>query len=320
MSLWKLKISMIGTLVLLIGISTLLLAFILEFLGGFTPTILITAVLVFNVLQWLFAPYIIEAVYHVKEVGPGHWLQEMVSRIAEASGISAPKAMIAEIPIPNAFAYGSPLTGNRVAVTRGLIETVDRDELEAVIAHEIGHIIHKDMHIMMIASLLPALFYIIGRSLLLSGYFYRGYRDRDEGGGGLLILIGIISMVASFILQLITLGLSRLREYYADAHAAMTVNDGALKLQIALAKISENTARLVSRGVNVAAFGDFRQLFIVDPSRAVSEYSEMRGEYWIVEKIKSRELTFWDRLLELFSTHPNIVKRLRALDELRRAY
>jgi len=315
MSLWKLKLGMIGTLALIIGVTTLFLAIILEYMGMLTPLTLIIFVAALNFAQWLFAPYLIEFVYKVKPVDPGHWLQETVAKIAERSGIAPPKVMLAEIPVPNAFAYGSPLTGNRVAVTRGLLESLRREEIEAVLAHEIGHLVHRDVQVMMVVSILPAIFYIIGRSLILSGYYQR--RDR-EGSSGFVILLGFASLVVSFILQLFVLGLSRLREYYADAHAATTIEDGATKLQLALAKIVKDTSRLAKAGVNLAAFSDFRTLFIADPTSSVREALEIRGDYRLVEELKSQKLSFESRLLEIFSTHPHIVKRLRALDEFRK--
>ena len=105
--------------------------------------------------------------------------------------------MLAQIPIPNAFAYGSPLTGNRVAVTQGLLKSLNEGEVEAVIGHELGHLKHRDVQVMMVVSFLPALFYYLGFSLMLSG-MYRGRRN-DSGGSA---LIGIGFMIFSWILNL----------------------------------------------------------------------------------------------------------------------
>ncbi len=323
----KLYLGMIGTTALIITVSTVLLAIVLSFIGTLSLSILIPLVVGLNLIQWLIAPYIIDAIYRVEEADPTRysWLHEIVERLSVRSGLKKPKVMIAKIPIPNAFAYGSPLTGNRVAVTEGLLNTLDREEIEAVIGHEIGHLVHKDMHVMMLASLLPALLYIIGRSLLWSGMYY----TRREERSGIALLIGIIAMIGAWILHLLVLGLSRLREYYADIHSASVVEDGALKLQVALAKLVNGTARLTAQGLNVSSFSSFKALFITDPDKAVEDVETItsiptapgiisRRELALVEKIKRRELTLTDRIVEIFSTHPNIVKRLRALDELRR--
>lgn len=323
MALWKLKLTMAGTLALIIGLTTLVIAGVLSFVGAFNIYFVASFVIVLNVLQWLFAPYIIDAVYKVRELKPSElpWLHQFLLEISRKSGVEPPKLMVAEIPIPNAFAYGSPIAGRRVAVTRGLIESLPREEIEAVVGHEIGHLKHRDVEVMMIASLLPALVFILGRWLMIAGIFSGGRRDR-EGGGPILFLIGSLLMLFSFILNLLVLGLSRLREYYADAHSAMSVRNGALKLQNALVRLAVETRRVARMGVEVSNFSQFRALLIADPVKAVEEggvlerrrYTSIARE---VEAFKRRELTLADKLLELFSTHPNIVKRIRALDKFK---
>jgi len=166
---------------------------------------------------------------------------------------------------------------------------------------------------------LPALFYYIGFSLMLSG-MYRGRRD-DSGGAA---LIGIGFMLFSWILNLFILYLSRLREYFADRHSVSVVDGGAQKLSTGLAKIV-NTTRKVNDDAeaqrekpNASAF---KALFISDPDRASVDSAELasmnvQGDQKLVEEIVSRKLTFADKLVEALSTHPNIVKRLRALQEL----
>jgi len=325
--LWKLKLTMAGTLGLVIGLTTLILAAIMSFTGYFSLQLLIGFVVAINIAQWMVAPYIIDAIYHVRPLSPREypWLHAYVKRIAEKSGIEPPKLMLAEIPIPNAFAYGSPIAGRRVAVTTGLLQSLPREEVEAVVAHEIGHLKHRDMEVMMIASIMPAIIYILGRWLMLAGIFSGGRRD-ERGGSIGLFAIGALLMTFSFVLNLIVLGLSRLREYYADAHAALTVNNGAIKLQRALARIVLTTKSLKVRGLDVSNYSQFRALFIADPARAIEDSravsSIMYGRDNImreIERIKASKLTLWDRILELFSTHPNIIKRLKALDNFARA-
>jgi heat shock protein HtpX len=243
----------------------------------------------------------------------------MVENLSEKSKISKPKLMLAQIPIPNAFAYGSPLSGNRVALTKGLLESLNEGEVEAVIGHELGHLKHRDVQVMMIVSFLPALFYYIGFSLMFSS-MYRGRRD-DSGGGA---LIGIGFMIFSYVMNLFILYLSRLREYYADRHSVSVVDGGAQKLSFGLAKIVNTTRKINAtrkaqkEKPNSSAF---KALFIADPDRASVDSAEIvaigvQSEQNIIQEITSRKLTFTDRLLEAFSTHPNIVKRLLALQEL----
>ena len=227
--------------------------------------------------------------------------------------------MLSQIAIPNAFAYGSPLTGNRVAVTEGLLKSLNDDEVEAVVGHELGHLRHRDVQVMMAVSFLPALFYYIGFSLMLSG-MYQGRRN-DSGGAA---LIGIGFMIFSWVLNLFTLYLSRLREYYADRHSVSVVDNGAQKLSTGLAKIVNATRKVNDvqkarqQKPNSSAF---KALFISDPDRASLDSAELaamnvQSDQKLVDAIVSRKLTFGDKLLEALSTHPNIVKRLRALKEL----
>jgi heat shock protein HtpX len=226
--------------------------------------------------------------------------------------------MMANLSIPNAFAYGSPLTGNMVAVTKGLLGRLELEEVEAVIGHELGHLRHRDVQVMMFASFLPSLFYLIARSTLYP-YYYGYYARRRRGNYAALALVGTISMLIYFILLIFTLALSRLREYYADQHSASIVDDGARKLAEALAKISTLTSRM--ERAETVGLGGFKTLFIADPDRAVTDAADvqelrygMRDEE-VVRRLLERRLTWLDRFAELFSTHPHIVKRLRALIE-----
>jgi heat shock protein HtpX len=309
---------MFGTLALIFGLSTGFLMVVLLVTGTFNVFTLPIFVVGFNLVQWLIAPYIIDAIYRVKEASRSEEsnLYNTVERLSSRSGIKMPKVMIADIPIPNAFAYGSPLAGSRVAVTRGLLSKLEDEEVEAVIGHELGHLKHRDAQIMMLASLLPAIFYYIGYSLLYAP------RGRDEERGSLLVAMGTGSVLLYWVLSFLVLGLSRLREYYADRHSAETVDDGARKLSEALAKISLSTGRLRLHR-NAGGFSSFKTLFISDPEKSRDDAVQMmktgmvESDQRLVKEILSRGLTPTGRLLELFSTHPSTVKRLKALQELR---
>jgi len=321
-SLWKLRFSLIGTLALIIGLSTLFFMIILS-LAGVNLMLLPFIVVIFNIVQWLIAPYLIDAMYRVKEVKSSEdpALHEIVERLSKKSRIKTPKLMKAKMPIPNAFAYGSPIAGSRVAVTTGLLETLETEEVEAVIGHELGHLKHRDVQVMMFVSILPAIFYFIGYSMLLSSMFSR--RDsRDSGGAA---VIGIISIFIYWILTLFTLYLSRIREYFADRHSASIVEDGPRKLSEGLAKIVNSTNNMKKRRRNTRdtnGSNSFKALFISDPDRSEIDSAALRqlgggmGDRKLVEEVLRRKVTSFDRIMEVFSTHPNIVKRLRALQEL----
>jgi len=321
-SLWKLRFSLIGTLALIIGLSTLFFMIILS-LAGVNLMLLPFIVVIFNIVQWLIAPYLIDAMYRVKEVKSSEdpALHEIVERLSKKSRIKTPKLMKAKMSIPNAFAYGSPIAGSRVAVTTGLLETLETEEVEAVIGHELGHLKHRDVQVMMFVSILPAIFYFIGYSMLLSSMFSR--RDsRDSGGAA---VIGIISIFIYWILTLFTLYLSRIREYFADRHSASIVEDGPRKLSEGLAKIVNSTNNMKKRRRNTRdtnGSNSFKALFISDPDRSEIDSAALRqlgggmGDRKLVEEVLRRKVTSFDRIMEVFSTHPNIVKRLRALQEL----
>jgi heat shock protein HtpX len=246
----------------------------------------------------------------------------MVDRLSQKSRIKKPKLMKAKMAIPNAFAYGSPLTGSRVAVTTGLLETLDEEEVEAVVGHELGHLKHRDVQVMMFVSILPAIFYYIGYSMLLSSMF--SSRDNRDSGGA--AIIGIAAIFLYWILTLFTLYLSRIREYFADRHSASIVEDGPRKLSEGLAKIVNHTSNM-KRGRKKSrdtGSNSFKALFISDPDRAEIDAAELRqvglgsgmGDRKLVEEVLRKKITTFDRFMEVFSTHPNIVKRLRALQEL----
>jgi len=320
MSTLKLKNSMLGTLALIIGLSTLFLTFLLSWLG-FDLLFIGLFIIFFNVAQWLFAPYLIDAMYRVKKVSRSEEpeLYDMVERLSRKSRVKTPQLMIARIPIPNAFAYGSPLTGNRVAVTTGLLNTLEAEETEAVIGHELGHLRHRDVQVMMFVSILPALFYYIGYSLMLSSM----YRGRDErGNAGLAALIGFASIMFYWILTLFTLYLSRLREFYADRHSAAVVNEGARKLSEGLVKIVYSTERARRYRMNTGSLSSLKALCISDPdsagkdARALSQTGMWKSDRELVAEYLNRKVTSADKIAELFSTHPNMVERLRALQEL----
>ncbi len=326
MSLVKLRLSMVGTLAFLIGLSTLFFAVILSLIGTLNIILLVSFVVIFNLIQWLIAPYMIDSMYKVKEISRKDNLKiyDMVENLSKKAKIKMPKVMIAKIPIPNAFAYGSPIAGRRLAVTEKLLDTLEDEEVEAVIGHELGHLKHRDVQIMMFASVLPAIFYFIGYSFMMSAWF-GGYRGRNNGG--LAILIGLASMVIYWVLSLFVLGLSRLREYYADRHSVEIVEDGSRKLSEALAKIVDYSAKMKFYShKQTSEFNSFRSLFIADPERADRDYQEMTRlsgystDRQLVERILSRKVTTADKILELFSTHPNIVKRLKALQRLSQSF
>ncbi|OYT51139.1 MAG: zinc metalloprotease HtpX [Desulfurococcales archaeon ex4484_217_2] len=315
-SLWKLRLSMLGTMAAITAIATLVFVTILTWLNisfyGFYG--IIGFIVAFHLFQWIIGPYVIDAVYHVRPLSKHEYpeLHDIVEKIAKRSGLKyVPKLMIAEIDIPNAFAYGNPFTGYRVAVTRGLLETLPLDEVEAVLGHELGHLKHRDVVVMLMISIIPAIIYYIGYVLYVSGWF-SGFRRERESGGPLLLLVGILLMAVSYLLNLFVFYMSRLREYYADSHAALNVTNGARKLQRALARIMYYTSRMRRYMVEGGkSYSHFKMFFITDPDKQLKA-RYIRDIDQLVEDIKRQKPSI---LEELFSTHPHPAKRLRHLDK-----
>lgn len=290
---------------------------VLEFLAG-----LIMFLVIMNLFTYMLSPIMINIMYSAR---PDSNLQDIVNRAAHRSGMKPPKAVIVNGP-PNAFAYGNFLTGRYVAVTTGMLRLVDREELEAVIGHEIGHHKHRDSAIMLIMGLFPSILYYMGVVLirigLISGVSRLSSRRSSSGGGGLfLLLIGIAAIIFSFILQILILAFSRLREYYADAHGARVANPYAM--QRSLAKLHMYYEYYETPRETIAN-SKLKTLFIYALVNTVAnpyypvKYFEPSGDLGKVdrhdiERIKREKV---NPIREILSSHPPIPKRLVFLDKL----
>jgi heat shock protein HtpX len=225
----------------------------------------------------------------------------VVEEMAIAAGLPKPAVYIVPDGDPNAFATGRGPEKSSIAVTAGLLKTLNREELQAVVSHEMSHVRNYDIRVMTVVAAL------VGSVLLLSDWGRRGLwwggwaggrrrsSDREGGGGGLLALAFFVVWVVSLILapliaQLVAMAVSREREYLADASGAELTRN-PLALASALEKISAATAPTESIKQGVA------HLCIEDPrGRAINE----REGSWV----------------DLFSTHPPISKRIALLKEM----
>jgi heat shock protein HtpX len=220
-------------------------------------------------------------------------LQEM----SVASGLPVPKAYIIEETSPNAFATGRDEAHSSVAVTTGLLDTMSREELQGVIAHEVGHIKNRDILTMTIVSALFGVIVLLsdwGRRYLFYGGSIRGKR-RGKGGGILIIIVLILIIISPIIARLIAMAISRAREYMADAASAQfTRNPKALAS--ALEKIANHYDKVVDKATQGTA-----HLFIADP---------------LNKAVNKKE----GRFADLFSTHPPIWNRIRILKQMANIY
>ncbi|UXD21726.1 protease [Ignicoccus pacificus DSM 13166] len=286
--------------------------------AGYVPSLMAFALIftAFGLVQYLIAPWLINFMYGARpaeEVAP--WLKESVDRLALKAGFrKPPKAMVADVNIPNAFAYGNFLTGKYIAVTRGLLESMPREEVEAVIGHELGHHKHKDIWVILALSLAPMFIYYLGRMLMEWG-FWSGAMERDRENSSMgLFFAGIILVAVAMILNFIILQFNRLREYYADLHGARV--RGKREMQRALARIHVEMEKLKSNPLLKKELSEFTE----SPAKMLFIYAFVNtfaDPYYdidvLVEKLKRED---GSSFLEIFMSHPPIPKRLRFLDTI----
>lgn len=234
---------------------------------------------------------IVLAASHAKKVDGRYnkQLHNVLEEMSIASGLPMPELYVINDSAPNAFATGRDPQHSAVAVTTGLLDKLDRDELTGVIAHEMSHIKNFDIRYMMLMGVLVGLVALLS-DFMLRSFFWGGgrRRSRDSGGGGglgiiLVILAVVLAILAPVISKLIQLAVSRKREYLADASAAQ------------FTRFPEGLARALLK-----ISGDAEVLEVAN--RATQHL-------YIVNPIKSFEA----RAKTLFSTHPPIAERVRRL-------
>jgi len=260
-------------------------------------------------LQWYFGPAIIRLVTRAREVKPAEApkLHAMLERLSSEAGIPKPKLYVVNDRNPNAFAFGRTQGSSGIAVHTGLLDALDEHEVEAVLAHEVGHIKHRDVMIMTVASALPIMLYY---AVIIFG----GRDDRDRGLNG-IILTFVGAMLAQLLGQVMVMWLSRRREYYADAFAAYATRRPE-SLMSALAKI---TYRIQPTRDNAG----LKSLYIADPApperQNVAEIAKAMGtgSPELIEGSIHNEISK-SSVFELFMTHPLTAKRLNELWKLKK--
>jgi heat shock protein HtpX len=315
-------------LYLLVGLLFAILYGIIAFIGfllgvqGMTYYFfLIGFAVVLVLIQFMIGPKTVEWSMKVKYVSAEEYpeLHQMIKNLSAKAGLSkTPKVGVSQLQIPNAFAFGRSKKDARVCVTQGILDLLDKEELRAVIGHEISHIKHHDVAVITMLSVVPMIMYMIYITFFWGGMFGR---RRDTGG---MIAIGLLALVVYFITNLLVMYGSRIREYYADLGSTELGNQPHY-LATALYKLSLGSAR-ASRKTLKQAEG-MKAFFLNDPSRARQEIRDLKDidldmsgtidqhELMMLQsqKIKLRK---GDRLMEVLSTHPNMVKRIKHLASL----
>jgi heat shock protein HtpX len=238
---------------------------------------------VMNVASYWFSDKIVLRMYRAQEVGPGHPLHSMVERLSRQAQLPMPKVYTIPDPSPNAFATGRNPSHAAVAATEGILQVLNQNELEGVIAHELAHVKNRDILISSVAATMAAAIMFAARSAqfaaMFGGYGGRG-DDRDRGNNPIALLAMII--LAPLAAMMIQMAISRSREFSADATGAQIAGT-PYGLADALRKI-DAVARRVPLDANPAT----AHMFIVKPFSGGG-------------------------LANLFSSHPPTEQRIAAL-------
>ena len=271
--------------------------------------------------QYLIGPKMVEwsmdVKYITREQNPR--LYQMVEDQAQRAGIPTPKVGISSMAVPNAFAFGRGIADGRVCVTQGIMNLLDDNELRAVIGHEISHLKNRDVLTITLLSIIPMVLYRVAWH-----FFFMGNRrsSRENGANGMLI--GLAAFLFYFITNLLVLYASRIREYFADKGSVALGNRPEV-MATALYKLVYGSARMPKEDLKEAE--GMKAFFVNDPSCARSEIMELSqldldksGSIDLYE-LKSFEqgkikIKTSDKMMELLSTHPNMLKRIKHLSSL----
>ena len=313
---WKLKLRMILTSVLMFTIVYFLIMIIGMYMGVSSWRLYAGISIVIVFLQYWFGPSLVKRSMNVRPLSEAEapHIHKMVQELADAAGIPKPEIGLSEINIPNAFAYGRTSRSGHIAITRPILGLLDYDELRAVLGHEMGHIKHNDMAITAAVSVIPMICYYIALSFMFSG-------DSRNGGG---IIIGIFGYLFYLIGQLLVLFISRTREYYAD-EASVEFGNRPAALVSALYKLSYGAARCNKETID--ELNTNRAFFVNDVNNAKHDINDFQqidfdGDGKISDEELRRlassdvKISRKNGLMELLSTHPDSLKRVKRLAEL----
>ena len=243
--------------------------------------------IVMNVVSYWFSDKIVLTLAGAKEAKREEYfdLYTTVENLSIAAGLPMPKVYVVNDPAPNAFATGRDKNHAVVAATTGLLQILDKNELEGVIGHELSHIGNRDMLLSTVVVVLVGFVSIVA-DMFMRSMLFGGSRDNDDNkAGGILMIVGIVlSILAPIFATLIQLAISRKREFLADASGALLTRypEG---LANALRKISQYSQPMRKQSSAIA------HLYLADP----------KG-YHIGKKVAG-----------LFATHPPVEARIKAL-------
>jgi heat shock protein HtpX len=244
--------------------------------------------------QWYFSDKIVLWSSGAKIVSREQYpeLHDMVERIVARNNLPKPRIAVINSNIPNAFATGKSPKSSVVAVTTGLMNLLDREEMEGVIAHELTHIRSRDVLVLTLASLFSTVAWYLMQFGFYGGFggggYYRRSGGRDNSGGAAMVVILLVAFLTWLVSFLIIRAISRYREFAADRGAAQMTGKPA-KLANALMKISGSMKKIPTQ--------DLRQV-------------EGLNAFFIIPALSGSSIG------ALFSTHPPVEQRVRKLMEM----
>lgn len=242
-----------------------------------------------NVFSYWFSDSMVLKMYRAQPVDETSQLYEIVADLAKRADLPVPKVYVIATDVPNAFATGRNPSHAAVAVTEGLLDMLDVDEIRGVLAHEMSHILHRDILISTIVACFASAIAMIANMAqwaAIFGGFGRG--DDDGDGGSNIVTLLVTAIVAPIAASLVQFAISRTREYMADDEGGRMIDD-PLALARALAKIDNYAHHAVLPGATPAT----EHLCIVNPFSGVKS-----------------------TMANLFSTHPSTADRIAKLEAL----
>ena len=257
-------------------------------MGGRTGVIIAFGLaLVMNVGSYWYSDKIVLSMYHARELAPEEapYLHRIVEELARNAGIPKPRVCVVPEEAPNAFATGRDPQHAVVAVTEGILRLLSPEELRGVVAHEVGHIVNRDILIQTVAGVLGSAIVTLANIFQFTAIF-GGNRDGEGGGNPIGALV--LALLAPIAAGLIQMAISRSREYLADDTGAELCGQ-PLALAGALAKLGAASGRIPMQEGNPST----EQMFIVAPMFSID-----------------------GSMANLFSTHPPLEERIRRLQAM----
>jgi heat shock protein HtpX len=285
---WKADAGLNARMILsyvILGILYVVFLSILHYLGvGYIPLAIIASAMI--LAQWYFSDKIVLWSSGAKLVSKEEYpkLHEIVERLSTQNGLPKPKVAMVDSPVPNAFATGKSAKSSLVAVTTGILDLLDNDELEAVIAHELSHVRSRDVLVLTLASVFSTVAWYLAQF-----GFFGGLQSRNRNTAGITVIVVLVAITTWIVSFLIIRAISRYREYSADRSGAIMTGKPD-KLANALLKISGKIGSIPPKEL---------------------EHVQKLNAFFIIPALSGSSIA------NLFSTHPPVEKRVQKLMEMK---